>query len=119
MLGNYSYNQIIRKCVVGFGTLFNNIEIRKVNEDGSTYQRMKVPLAYGPREKFLARLTEQPELGRPNAITLPRLSFEMVGMSYDPTRKQSPIQYCLSNADEEGLRKTYMPVPYNLEFELN
>ena len=119
MLGNYYYNQIIRKCVVGFGTLFNNIEIRKFNDDGTVYQRMKVPLAYGPREKFLARLTEQPELGRPNAITLPRLSFEMVGMSYDPTRKQSPIQYCLSNADEEGLRKTYMPVPYNLEFELN
>lgn len=119
MLGSYHYNQIIRKCVVGFGTLFNNIEIRKLNDDGSTYQRMKVPLAYGPRQKFLARLEEQPDLGRPNAMTLPRISFQMNGMSYDPTRKQSPVQYCLSNADSEGVRKTYVPVPYNLEFEVN
>jgi hypothetical protein len=119
MLGTYHYNQIIRKSVVGFGTLFNNIEIRKFNEDGTVYQRMKVPLAYGPRQKFLARITEQPDLGRPNAITLPRLSFEMTGMSYDPSRKQSPVQYCLTNEDAEGVKKTYVPVPYNLEFELN
>lgn len=119
MLGNYQYNQIIRKCVVGFGTLFNNIEIRKFNDDGTVYQRMKVPLAYGPRQKFLARLTEQPDLGRPNAITLPRLSFQLTGMSYDPSRKQSPVQYCLTNEDAEGVKKTYVPVPYNLEFELN
>jgi hypothetical protein len=119
MLGNYHYNQIIRKCVVGFGTLFNNIEIRKLNEDGSVYQRMKVPLAYGPRQKFLSRLTEQPDLGRPNAITLPRISFEMKGINYDPGRKQSPVQFCITNEDGEGTRKTYVPVPYNLEFELN
>lgn len=119
MLGSYHYNNIIRKCVVGFGTLFNNIEIRKLNEDGSTYQRMKVPLAYGPRQKFLARLEEQPDLGRANAITLPRISFEMSGMSYDPSRKQSPVQYCLNNPDGEGVRKTYVPVPYNLEFDVN
>jgi hypothetical protein len=119
MLGTYHYNQIIRKCVVGFGTLFNNIEIRKFNEDGSVYQRMKVPLAYGPRQKFLARLAEQPDLGRPNAITLPRLAFEMTGMFYDPGRKQSPVQFCLTNEDQEGVRKTYVPVPYNLEFQLS
>jgi hypothetical protein len=119
MLGTYNYNQVIRKCVVGFGTLFNNLEIRKFNDDGSVYQRMKVPLAYGPSQKFLARLEQQPDLGRPNAITLPRLSFEMTGMSYDPARKQSPTQYCLTNEDATGVKKTYIPVPYNLEFELN
>ena len=119
MLGTYSYNQVMRKSVVGFGTLFNDIEIRKYHDDGSVYQRMKVPLAYGPRQKFLARLTEQPQLTRPNAITLPRLAFEMTGMLYDPTRKQSPVQYCLTEENSEGLKKTYVPVPYNLEFELN
>lgn len=119
MLGTYQYNQIMRKSVVGFGTLFNDIEIRKYHDDGSVYQRMKVPLAYGPRQKFLARLTEQPELTRPNAITLPRLAFEMTGMLYDPSRKQSPVQYCLTEENNEGLKKTYVPVPYNLEFELN
>ena len=119
MLGTYSYNQVMRKSVVGFGTLFNDIEIRKYHDDGSVYQRMKVPLAYGPRQKFLARLTEQPQLTRPNAITLPRLAFEMTGMVYDPSRKQSPVQYCLTEENSEGLKKTYVPVPYNLEFELN
>ena len=119
MLGTYQYNQIMRKSVVGFGTLFNDIEIRKYHDDGSVYQRMKVPLAYGPRQKFLARLTEQPQLTRPNAITLPRLAFEMTGMLYDPSRKQSPVQYCLTEENNEGLKKTYVPVPYNLEFELN
>ena len=119
MLGTYSYNQVMRKSVVGFGTLFNDIEIRKYHDDGSVYQRMKVPLAYGPRQKFLAGLTEQPQLTRPNAITLPRLAFEMTGMLYDPTRKQSPVQYCLTEENSEGLKKTYVPVPYNLEFELN
>lgn len=119
MLGTYQYNQVMKKSVVGFGTLFNNIEIRKYHDDGSIYQRMKVPLAYGPRQKFLARLTEQPELGRANAITLPRLAFEMTGMNYDPSRKQSPIQYCLTEEKSDGVKKTYVPVPYDLEFELN
>ena len=82
MLGQQFYHETMRKVIISFGTLFNNIEIRRYNDDNTTYQRMKVPLAYGPRSKFLARLTEQPELGRPNAISLPRMSFEMNGISY-------------------------------------
>ena len=89
MLGTYTYNQIIRKCVIGFGTLFNDIEVRKNNADGSTYSRMKVPLAYGSRQKFLARLEQQADLNQKVAITLPRLSFEMTGVSYDASRKLS------------------------------
>ena len=82
---------------------------------------MKVPLAYGPRSKFLARLTEQPELGRPNAISLPRMSFEMNGISYDPSRKQSPINYTTTGTADatKGVKKTFVPVPYNLGFELS
>ena len=86
MLGAYTYNKIIRKCVIGFGTLFNNIECRKENKDGSVYSRMKVPLAYGPRQKFLARLEQQADLNQKVAITVPRLSFEMTGISYDSSR---------------------------------
>ena len=120
MLGTYNYDQIIRKTVIGFGTLFNNLEIRRYNDDNTTYQRMKVPLAYGPRSKFLARLTEQPELGRPNAISLPRMSFEMNGISYDSSRKQSPINYTTTGGDAtKGVKKTFVPVPYNLGFELS
>ena len=121
MLGTYNYDQIIRKTVIGFGTLFNNLEIRRYNDDNTTYQRMKVPLAYGPRSKFLARLTEQPELGRPNAISLPRMSFEMNGISYDSSRKQSPINYTTTGTANatKGVKKTFVPVPYNLGFELS
>tara|TARA_B100000003_G_scaffold208396_1_gene228566 strand:- start:1370 stop:2371 length:1002 start_codon:yes stop_codon:yes gene_type:complete len=119
MLGTYTYNKILRKTVIGFGTLFNNIEVRKENADGTTYSKMKVPLAYGPRQKFLARLTEQPDLNQKAAITLPRLSFEMTGISYDATRKLSPITASLKAVDNSSIKKQFTPVPYNVDFEVN
>ena len=119
MLGTYTYNQIIRKCVIGFGTLFNDIEVRKNNADGSTYSRMKVPLAYGSRQKFLARLEQQADLNQKVAITLPRLSFEMTGVSYDSSRKLSAITLNLKADDNNAVKKQYAPVPYNVDFELN
>ena len=119
MLGAYTYNKIIRKCVIGFGTLFNNIECRKENKDGSVYSRMKVPLAYGPRQKFLARLEQQADLNQKVAITVPRLSFEMTGISYDSSRKLAPITLNTKSGDKDTIRKQYTPVPYNIDFELN
>ena len=119
MLGTYTYNQIIRKCVIGFGTLFNDIEVRKNNADGSTYSRMKVPLAYGSRQKFLARLEQQADLNQKVAITLPRLSFEMTGVSYDASRKLSAITLNLKADTANSIKKQYAPVPYNVDFELN
>ena len=121
MLGTHFYHEIIRKTIVGFGTLFNNIELRRTDKSGNIIQTIKVPLAYGPREKFLARIDAEPQLdGRAEAqIQLPRIAFEMKGISYNPGRKQSPVQFCLTNTDGEGTRKTYVPVPYNLDFELN
>ena len=77
MLGNYSYNEIFRKTIVAFGTLFNNIEIRRSDEV------MKVPLAYGPKQKFLARLDQNPDpTNKRVQITLPRLSFEINSIGY-------------------------------------
>ena len=117
MLGAYTYNKVIRKCVISFGTLFNNIEVRK--ETGSTtYQKMKVPLAYGPKQKFLARLEGQPELNKKVAITLPRISFELTGLSYDSSRKLSPITTDYKK-DGKSVRKIFTPVPYNLDFSLS
>ena len=117
MLGNYTYNKVIRKCVIAFGTLFNNIEVRK-ETGGNTIQKMKVPLAYGPKQKFLARLEGQPELNKKVAITLPRISFELSGLSYDSSRKLSPITV---DKVKEGknVRQIYTPVPYNLDFNLS
>ena len=76
MLGTYFYHEILRKTVIGFGTLFNNINIRHTDVSGTNVSTMKVPLAYGPMQKFLARIQQQPELEREIAITLPRLSFD-------------------------------------------
>ena len=117
MLGNYTYNKVIRKCVIAFGTLFNNIEVRK-EVGATTYQKMKVPLAYGPKQKFLARLEGQPELNKKVAITLPRISFELTGLSYDSSRKLSPITTDYKK-DGKSVRKIFTPVPYNLDFSLS
>ena len=119
MLGTYTYNKIIRKCVIGFGTLFNNIEVRKENKDGSVYSRMKVPLAYGPRQKFLARLAQQADINQKVAITVPRLSFEMTGISYDSSRKLAPTTLTLKADTNNAVKKQFTPVPYNIDFELN
>ena len=92
MLGTYFYHEILRKTVIGFGTLFNNINIRHKDASGTNFSVLKVPLAYGPMQKFLARIQQQPDLDRETAITLPRLSFEMQGLQYDPTRKTGIAQ---------------------------
>lgn len=117
MLGTYNYNSIIKKTVVGFGTLFNNIEIRRTQ--GSKTEVMKVPLAYGPKQKFLARLRQLGDLSTRDQvqITLPRISFEIQGISYDPTRKVSPTQY-IRHTSGSAENKAFMPVPYNVNFEL-
>ena len=118
MLGTYSYNEIFRKTVVAFGTLFNNIEIKRTS--GSKTEVMKVPLAYGPKEKFLARLRQVGDLTTKDAIqiTLPRISFEISGFSYDTTRKVSPTQVLRHVQSDGKTKKSFMPVPYNVDFEL-
>ena len=113
MLGTYSYHEIFRKTVVAFGTLFNNIELRRSNEV------MKVPLAYGPKQKFLARLDQTPDpTNKRLQITLPRISFEISGINYDSTRKVSPTQKIKVAKDSGKDYNVFMPVPYSLSFEL-
>ncbi len=113
MLGTYSYHEIFRKTVVAFGTLFNNIELRRSTDV------MKVPLAYGPKQKFLARLDQNPDpTNKRVQITLPRISFEINGITYDPSRKVSPTQKIKFAKDSDENKNAYMPVPYNLSFEL-
>ena len=118
MLGTYFYHEILRKTVIGFDTLFNNINIKHTDASGTNVSTMKVPLAYGPMQKFLARIQQQPELEREIAITLPRLSFEMQGLQYDPTRKTGIAQTFLAKGGTTA-KKVYMPIPYNVSFELS
>ena len=118
MLGTYFYHEILRKTVIGFGTLFNNIHIRHKTDGGGNFSVMKVPLAYGPMQKFLARIQQQPDLDRETAISLPRISFEMGGIQYDPSRKTGLAQTFLTKSGTNA-KKVYMPVPYNIGFELS
>jgi len=121
MLGPHFYNEAIRKTVIGFGTLFNNIEVRKIDpESGDVIESEKVPLAYGPKNKFLVRLDENVDAKKKVAITLPRLYFELTGVSYDNSRKTSPLQKYKTVIQDNGseVRVQYVPVPYNMEFEL-
>ena len=118
MLGTYFYHEILRKTVISFGTLFNDIHIRHKDNTGKSISDMKVALAYGPMQKFLARIEQQADLNRATALTLPRMSFEMTTISYDATRKAS-ITQTFKASDGSNLRKVFMPVPYNIGFELN
>ena len=120
MLGTYYYHEIMRKTIVAFGTLFNQIYIRHDDRSGNTYSDLKVPLAYGPSQKFLARLEQQEDLNKPVQITLPRMSFEMNNIQYDSTRKVGITQtFKAVDKSTSAVKKVFMPVPYNVGFELN
>ena len=110
----YFYNEILRRTIIGFGTLFNGITVKQDS------QELRVPLAYGPTQKFLARLTQSPDLSKGTAITLPRMSFEFTGLTYDPARKVTTTQQFTVKDPTSGevSKKSYMPVPYNMQFEL-
>ena len=120
MLGQQFYHETIRKVIVSFGTVFNDIQLVRKDNSGSIIQSMKVPLAYGPREKFLVRLREDADLTKQVAITLPRIGFEIKNLSYDSARKMSRVQRFkkVKGANTKQLDTQYMPVPYNIGFEL-
>ena len=118
MLGTYYYHEIIRKTIIAFGTVFNDINIRHKDSSGGDYSELKIPLSYGPAQKFLARLEQQADLNKSVQTTLPRMSFEMNNVTYDSTRKAGVTQ-TFKTSDGTNLKKVYMPVPYNIGFELN
>ena len=121
MLGQYFYNQSTRNVVVAFGTLFNTIQLHKKDGSGNIVQSMKVPLAYGPKQKWLSRLTEDPNLSKKVAVTLPRIGFEISGITYDPARKLQKtvkVKKVADGIDNNQVKSGFMPVPYNINFEL-
>jgi len=116
----YFYHEILRKTIISFGTLFNNITIQRVNGTGDVFSSLQVPLAYSPTQKFLARLEQSPDLNKPVQISLPRISFEFIGLYYDSQRKVTTTQFFVSkDKNNNELRRAYMPVPYNMDFELS
>ena len=122
MLGQQFYHETVRNVIVAFGTMFNNIQIVRKDNSGTVTQTMKVPLAYGPKQKFLTRLDQDPSLSSATAITLPRLGFEIGALSYDSARKLNRVQKFKkvksSSSDASKLDTQYMPVPYNMDITL-
>ena len=117
----YFYHEILRRTIVAFGSLFNDIEIRHKDSSNNVKSTIKVPLAYGPTQKFLARLEQSPNLNKPVQITLPRMSFEFVGLQYDSGRKVSTTQTFITTDpnNKTEVKRAYMPIPYNMAFELS
>ena len=123
MFGTWFYNESMRKMTIAFGQLFNKIEIKRSDASGNVVQAIKVPLAYAPKEKFLVRLDQQPDLeNREFAITLPRMSFEISAIQYDASRKLTRVQKfrrVKTGTDGKILNFNYTPVPYNISYNLN
>ena len=118
----YHYNQVIKKCVAIFGTLFNNITIGRVAEDGVISNIERVPIAYGPKQKFLDRITQQPDLGQDKvAIKVPRLSFELTSIQYDTEIKLNRLNQTRMPVTGDSTRYTtaWKSVPYLLGMQLN
>ena len=121
MLGQQFYHETIRKIIVAFGTTFNNVQLVRKDNSGNITQSMKVPLAYGPKEKFLVRLRADADLSSKVAITLPRIGFEIQNLAYDGTRKLSRVQKFKkvnTGNNTRTLDTQFMPVPYNLDIVL-
>jgi hypothetical protein len=115
------YHGIIRKTIVSFGRLFSNIYIDRKQGDsvnGATAQRLQVPLAYAPKEKWLVRIDSDPDLSNNVYISLPRMSFEITGYSYDPSRKTNRLQKITCGAGTNSMNTVFAPVPYNIDISL-
>ena len=116
-MSTITYHQTIRKLVVGFGNLFNNIQLARFNPDGSEQERFLVPIAYAAKELYVQRLEGDPDLDKKVQLTLPRMSFELTGLEYDPTRKQNTNVKAFAQTPA-GVVSQYNPVPYNFDFSL-
>jgi hypothetical protein len=119
MFGNSYYHGVIRKYIIMFGNMFNDIDVTRYNNAGVAAQTIRVPIAYGPKEKFLVRLRTDPNLDRDVAIQLPRLAFEVTDMSYAPTRTVSKLQKNTAiGSHGDSLRSQFTPVPYDINMSL-
>jgi len=120
MFGSQFYHQSLRRYVIMFGNMFNDIVVRRYDSANNNISAVAVPLAYGPKEKFLVRTTQDPDLTQPVAIQLPRMAFEMTTLNYDGSRRLvgSNRNVNVTTTDEDKLDYNYMPVPYDLQFNL-
>lgn len=124
MFGTHFYHETVKRSVSIFGTLFNNITIKKTKSDGTVLSQQIVPISYGPKQKWLERLSEEADLsdGNRSAISLPRMAFEIAGFEYDATRQQNKLIRSQKSTLETGDVKRsfqYAPAPYTINFTLS
>ena len=123
MFGRTYHHDVLRKYVILFGTVFNDIWITRDNSAGESIQTIKVPLSYGPKEKFLARLDGNPTLENKVGVVLPRISFEMTSFTYDSERKRNTLNRIYkqptNNGTDDRITYQYAPVPYNITFQMS
>ena len=119
MFGQVDYHSAIRKYIIMFGNMFNDIDVVRFNNAGNAVQTIRVPIAYGPKEKFLARLRQDPDMDADVATTLPRLSFEITGFNYDPARQMNKQNRITSiSSGNNSLRSGFAPSPYSIDMSL-
>jgi len=121
MFGNSFYFGTIRKYVIAFGNLFNDIYVQRLDSNGNRIQTLAVPLAYGPKEKWLVRLVQDPNLDADVAITLPRMGFEITSLTYASQRKLSSTikNSRLKTSDLDRVETQFVPVPYDINILLS
>lgn len=118
---NVFYHGIIRKSIIAFGRLFSDIYIDRKQGDsvtGTTIQRLQIPLAYAPKEKWLVRIEQDPTLENNTYVTLPRMSFEIISYAYDASRKVNRMQQIKCGDGSGSVSTMYTPVPYNIDMSL-
>lgn len=114
---NIFYHQITRKLIVAFGSLFSDLKIAR-SKDGEVVQTLQIPISYAPKEKWLVRVEQDPNLDSHTYTTLPRMSFEITSMSYDASRKSNRMAYLTCGTGGNSINRVYAPVPYNFEISL-
>tara|TARA_Y100000034_G_scaffold109454_1_gene140796 strand:+ start:1641 stop:2504 length:864 start_codon:yes stop_codon:yes gene_type:complete len=122
MFGSPFYHSSIRNLVIAFGSLFNDVRIIRSNPDGSTKEQIRLPISYGPKEKFLVRANQVSSLSDEikSKVTLPRLGFDISSILYDNSRKRNTLQkrFLEDSSNNYKVRRTFSEVPYNFEFNL-
>ena len=121
MFGASYYHQTIRKYIIAFGNCFNDITVQRLNSSNVRVQTIGVPIAYGPKESFLVRINQDPNLDKDVMVQVPRIGFEIIGMSYDGTRKLASTlkNKVVSTSDSNVFNTQYVPVPYNIQIVLS
>lgn len=115
---NPFYHKVFKRAIIAFGSMFSNIHIERKNADGSAVQKLKVPIAQSPKEKWVIRVDSDPNLENHTYTTLPRIAFEITGVNYDSTRKLNKIGKVVCANGGTTMTFAYAPVPYNIDISL-